>query len=293
VDQTDDPLAQLAAPPIFVVGQARSGTTWVHDIYRAHPLVRGVFESRLFERTNGIVGLLGSGHWGGRAGRGVGQLADRDTVVAEMRRFAGRLLAAGLQPRHRYLVEKTPSHARVMREITEVFPGSRFVHVVRDGRDVWVSAREARRTWARNWQRLPLGLELARTAHAWQSTIEAVREQAAALGPNVLEVRYEDLRADPFAAYRRLFDFATIPYDDDVLQRIFERTDFASTPRAADTTGFYRGGRVGDWRGGMQPLSGLVFNVMAGRMLVDMGYERSRLWVAPLRRAEKRSPASS
>jgi hypothetical protein len=288
-----DPLAQLVAPPLFVVGHARSGTSWVLDIFRAHPLVCGVFESMIFERGNGMVGLLGGAHWGGDRPHGLAELMTRDEAVAEVRRAASRLLAKRLQPHHRYLVEKTPAHAQRIAEIAEVFPGSQFVHVVRDGRDVWVSAREARRSWARSWRTLPAGLEVARTAHRWQATLEAVRAQAAAVGHDrVLEVRYEALRADPKAGYRGLFDFAGIPYDDDVLDHIYAQTDFDVSGRAGDPSGFYRAGRVGDWRGGIGLVEGLVFNAFGGSGLVDAGYERDRRWLPPLRR-EKRSAARS
>lgn len=288
-----DPLGQLDAPPVFVVGHARSGTTWVLDIYRSHPLVRGVFESRVFERGNGVVGLLGSGHWGGPRPRGLGELADRDEIVADVRAFVLRLLTKGIQPHHRYLVEKTPGHAHHLAEIAEVLPEARFVHVVRDGRDVWVSAREARRTWARTWATLPGGLEVARTAHRWQETVRTVRRAATTLGAPVLEVRYEELRADPFSGYERLFRFAGIPYDDETLRAIHTATDFERSGRAGDPSGFYRAGRVGDWRQAFSVPESLIFNAFGGAALVEAGYEPGRRWLAPLRRRPNRSAATA
>lgn len=289
----DDPLAQLAAPPVFIVGQARSGTTWVHDIYRAHPAVRGVFESMLFERGHGVLGPLSDVHWGGPKPQGLGAIASREEVVDAVREVAGRLLASGLAAHHRYLVEKTPGHAHAIPSILEVFPEARFVHVVRDGRDVWVSARAARRTWARSWGSLPAGLEVARAAHRWQETLRTVRRHAALAGDALLEVRYEELRADPFAAYRRLYDFAGIPHDDELLAEIHQQTDFDLSGRAADPSGFYRAARVGDWRGSFHLADGLLFNAFGGRGLIEAGYEVDRRWRPPLRRSDARSAARS
>jgi len=290
----NDPLAQLHAPPVFIVGQARSGTTWVHDIYRAHPNVRGVFESMIFERGNGLAGLLSDAHWGGSRSRGLGEIATREDVVDAVRSTASRLLAHGLAPHHHYLVEKTPGHAQMIPTILEVFPGARFVHVLRDGRDVWVSARAARRSWARSWTSLPAGLEVARAAHRWQETVSTVRRQHEAAGDALLEVRYEALRSDPFAGYAQLFDFVGIPYDDNLLDQIHQETDFERSGRASDPTGFYRAARVGDWQRSFHLVEGLLFNLFGGRALVECGYERSRAWRAPLvRRRADRSVAKA
>lgn len=287
---TEDPLAQLHAPPIFIVGQARSGTTWVHDIFRAHPNVRGVFESMVFERGNGVAGPLSDAHWGGPRPRGLGEIATRDEVLDVVRSAASRLLSHGLAPHHHFLVEKTPGHAQMIPMILEVFPGARIVHVLRDGRDVWVSARAARQSWARSWTSLPAGLEVARAAHRWQETVRTVRRHAASADGAVLEVRYEELRRDPFAGYTQLFEFVGIPYDQALLEQIHEETDFDQSGRAADPSGFYRAARVGDWRRSFHLLEGLLFNLFGGSGLVESGYERSRAWRAPLLR---RRPARS
>jgi hypothetical protein len=278
-----DPLAQLDASPIFVVGVARSGTTWVHDALRGHPLVGAVFESMLFERLTGMGGLLGDAHWGNRP-RGVAQLASREEVVGEVRRLASELLGRALKPHHRYLVEKTPGHVMMIGEIAEVFPESRFVHVLRDGRDVAVSMRAARRTWARGARTRPFGFSLPMTARRWQRALRYARGQGVALGDRMLEVRYEELRADPVGSYRLLFDFCGIPYDDELLERIHQKTDFELSGRSNKPGGFYRGGRVGDWRTHFNLVDGLLFNAVAGEGLIEAGYEQDRRWLAPLRR---------
>ena len=271
-------LDQLAADPIFVVGVPRSGTTWVHDILRAHPLVAGVFESMLFEPLNGMGGLLSSAHWGDRR-RGVAALVEQDDLVASMRRLAEDVLSRSLQPHHRYLAEKTPSHVMVMPALVQVFPGAKIIHVVRDGRDVVVSTRAARRTWAKAWETPRFGLELASAARRWRRWTVLGQEAAAELGPErVLEVRYEQLRAEPFDGYRQLLTFCGIPFDDELLEEIHQRTDFELSGRSENQTGFYRAGRVGDWRSSFGVVDGVVFNAFAGSRLVELGYERSRLW---------------
>lgn len=278
-------LADLDGPPVFVVGAARSGTTWVFDAYRAHPLVAGVFESMLFARLHGLSGLLHEDHWRD-ARNGLGALVPKDDVVDRIREVASEWLSRAVRPEHRFLVEKTPAHGLVMGEIATIFPECRFVNVIRDGRDVCVSRRAAKRTWALTWRAAPGPAEVARTARRWQREVRTARAATASLGDRVLEIRYEDVHSDPRAAYRRLYDFAGIPHDADLVERIHQKTDFELSGRLLDQTGFYRGGRVGDWRRSFNLLDGVVFNALAGEALVELGYERGRLWRAPVRRAQ-------
>jgi hypothetical protein len=272
-----DPLAALDAGPIFVVGAARSGTTWVHDALRIHPLVGAVFETELFQLNTGMGGLFDPARWEGDP-QGVARIISRADLLAEGRAFAGRVLAHGLQPHHRYLVEKTPGHVERMPIIAAAFPEARFIHVIRDGRDVCVSRRAAQRTWARSWKRLPGRLEVARIAASWSRLVRAGQAGAAALGDRVLEVRYEELRRDPRAGYRRMLDFATIPYDDELIETIHAGVDFDTTGRAKDPTGFYRAGRVGDWQHELGLTDCIAFDAVAGATLVDLGYEARRGW---------------
>ena len=69
-----------------------------------------------------------------------------------------------------------------------------------------------------------------------------------------------------------------MPDDDAIIARLVSKTDFASTGRAVDPTGFYRGGRTGDWRRSFTVLDALAFNLLAGSELVEVGYEKGRWW---------------
>ena len=92
-----------------------------------------------------------------------------------------------------------------------------------------------------------------------------------------LEVRYESLRTEPFSNYRRIFDFCDIPYDDDILQAIFKKTDFDKNYNPNEL-GFRRGGRIGDWRLHFNLIDAWSYNYLAGDTLIELGYEESRFW---------------
>jgi hypothetical protein len=270
-------LNQLEQSPIFVVGAARSGTTWVYDILTSHPQVAGVYESWLFTRDNGLGSLYTSAHWPPNRS-GLSRLMERPALLEETRAFTDRLLSQALKPEHRFLVEKSPSHVFAVPLIHELYPGSRFIHVLRDGRDVTVSVRAAARSWVPQW-REAFGRSVLTSARAWSHAVRRARKLGAELGDQFLEVRFEEIKQDPVAAYRQLLEFCGISYDETLLQQIHEQTDFARNYKSNEE-GFRRGGRVGDWRTHFNILDAVQFNLAAGDTLIETGYEENRRWAS-------------
>ena len=271
-----DPLARLESGPIFVVGAARSGTTWVYDILTAHSQVAGAYETWLFTMNQGVGNLFGPAHYP-PGHSGLGRSYPREQVVREVREFTARLLAQRLGPAHRFLVEKSPSHVMTMPLIQEIYPDARFVHVLRDGRDVCVSVRQAAKSWAPRW-RESFGRSVYTSAWAWKQTIRRTLRDGPGLGEALLEIRFEDLKADPIAGIARLFDHCRIPWERELLDQIATKTDFEANYRSSESD-FRRGGRVGDWRSRFTLIDRLVFNLAAGATLIDTHYEANRRWV--------------
>jgi LPS sulfotransferase NodH len=284
-----DPLAQLAAPPIFVVGAHRSGTTWVFDLLTALPGVAGVFESGLFSTDLGIAPLFHPVHWYedqaelaedqtffGRAFR-LSQLLSREQALADVRDLSARWLAHALGPNDRYLVEKTPQHGQVIRLISELFPGAIFIHVLRDGRDVVVSMRAAARSWKRGKVR---ETTVAQAAGGWADAVQRARAAGAESHLNFVEVRYEELRAEPVPILRRLVDAVGIRVDDAAIAAAVSERALSSHPgRSPDA--FRRTGRVGDWRDELSIRERRTFEQVAGATLRETGYESTPGWWRP------------
>jgi hypothetical protein len=290
-------IERLAAPPVFVVGIPRSGTTWVYDVLDAHPQVCAVFESGLFDSTRGFGGVLSRDGWRWNTNSDK-HVAPRTYVVDELRAFADRVLAHHMQPHHRYLVEKTPGHVLALPVLVEVFPDAKIVHVVRDGRDVAVSAIWATQTWAAGrWRRVPPPRDVALQAKRWASAMAATHIAKSMLDPSrFLEMRYEDLKTDAKGQIRRLLTFCGFEFDEELVVELTDRTDFQKSGRAADPSGFYRAGRVGDWQSSFTVFDALAFNAYGGQALVTAGYERSRRWLPAglrLRRARRSAATGS
>ncbi|MGM0443830.1 MAG: sulfotransferase family protein [Fibrobacterota bacterium] len=150
--------------PVFIGGCGRSGTTLLLSILGAHPSLFAIpHETRAFSRWKES--------WFG------------EMVPARWRRFLLYVLWYPVQKSQTRWCEKTPMNVRHIGRIDRYFRGNfRFIHIIRDGRDVLTSRhpRNPGAYWVslRRWVRdTSLGCEYA--DH-----------------PCVLTIRYEDLVGD-------------------------------------------------------------------------------------------------
>jgi hypothetical protein len=177
--------------------------------------------------------------------------------------------------------DKTPGYVRRMRRIASTLPEARFVHLIRDGRDVALSQLEVHH-----------GAESVHdAAESWLEGIDKARRNARRID-HYLEARYEDLVADPEPVLRRICEFVELPYDAAMLT-YHERAGERMSEIARD---FERGGRdaipaevrarqhervasppqtqrAGRWRTEMTPGDRATFEAVAGELLEELGYE--------------------
>jgi hypothetical protein len=183
--------------------------------------------------------------------------------------------------------DKTPAYMLSVQRIGRTLPESRFIHLIRDGRDVALSQRDR----ALNEQPPP-----AEQAARWVKRIGKSREQAAALkGARYVEARYEDLVRDPETTLRRICEFIDLPWDPAVLsyhERAAERlAEMAGSLRAEGTHAEQEAGyrienhapttkppdpaKLDKWRREMSPEDVAAYDAVAGPMLEELGYEVS------------------
>jgi hypothetical protein len=154
--------------------------------------------------------------------------------------------------------EKTPQHVQHLLALSLDFPRARFIHVIRDGRDCAVS-------FHRRWKRQP---EL--TVFRWKKVVSMGRDQGRRLGPKrYLEVRYEDLTAQPEQALRRICQFLELPFDPQVLQSAQPYLKGGRNARRP-VGGLQR--NSGKWRRYFSPRTIERLERIAGRTLAGCGY---------------------
>lgn len=274
-------------PMPFFVGCGRSGTTLLRSIFDSHSELAVVHESRFvpevlrrrrrYER-NGLdserfvrdlytlpIGQsrmpelsLTADDLAQRLDRG-GVSNLRDAVREIYRSYAeaeGKSRAG----------DKTPTYVLHIAEIAQLLPEARFVHLVRDGRDVALAYRDAH--FGPN---TPIAAALF-----WSGRIRAGRAAGGALGPErYREVRYEDLLDDPETVVRQLCDFIELEFEPAML-------DYSRRASAlVATTGGHEHHRhldrpptkgLRDWTSQLDRRSAVAFDVAAGPLLTDLGY---------------------
>jgi hypothetical protein len=167
--------------------------------------------------------------------------------------------------------DKTPAHLLCVDLLASSFPEARFLHIVRDGRDVVPSILE-----------MSFGPDrFAEAVLFWRRRVERGREAGMRLGPErYREIRYEDLVADPEAGLRAVCPFLGLEYADRMLEYPDRADDLIAGLRH---TNHVQGVRrppsqgVRDWRTALPPHEVQVFEALAGDLLDDLGYARSGL----------------
>ena len=180
---------------IFNVGARRSGTYWLQRITCAHTAVAEV-PSETYVFSHGVAPLMERFQHDERLSQEVGRVyADRAKLIAAVRSLCDTVFGEFADSGQTHAAERTPWHVYHLPLIAEVYPDATFVHIIRDGRDA-----------ARSIVAQPWGPDNVRdAAEEWRSSVTAGRAAAAQLGDRLLEVRYEDVLADPRAGIERIY----------------------------------------------------------------------------------------
>ncbi|HSJ17873.1 MAG TPA: sulfotransferase [Solirubrobacterales bacterium] len=318
----------MRAPAPFIVGVGRSGTTLLRLMLDSHPdlaippethfvpeIIKAASSQANLRGVEGsltpsqVLELIMSGrHWGDF---GLEEAALRDRLEAAAPLDAASAIRSFFQlyaERHgkpRW-GDKTPIYVKDMTEIEAVIGEARFVHLIRDGRDVALS---------RAGRALRHAAPMPKVARRWKRRIRGARRQGERLG-HYLEIRYEDLILDTEPTLRRVAEFVELPWDDAMLhyheragERLGEFGDLPSVGGKPARPGDERlaahaktreppdPDRLSRWKREMEPADRAAFERVAGDLLAELGYEvprgtavRRRVGrlVAPLRRRSRR-----
>jgi hypothetical protein len=164
--------------------------------------------------------------------------------------------------------EKTPQHTLCWPTISAGFSRLQVIHLIRDGRDVALSYKAA---FFGPKHVYPL-------ACRWRDYLSAAEAAHASLGDEAfLQVRYEDLVANPEPELRRICEFLGEEFVPAMLEfhQDSQRFLHADQRNAQNLRRPVISQNVGKWRTGMTARETRIFEALAGDMLDKYGYERS------------------
>ena len=162
--------------------------------------------------------------------------------------------------------DKDPDNEVELDVLWKLFPGCRFVHIVRDGRGAANSLRK--QEWGSK--------NLLKLAREWSWRVTLARKMGMMLGPKYyLEVQYEDLVCSPESSLRRICEFVDEAFDPQMLG--YYKNAAAAMPesslkfhsssiRAPDPA------KATAWQHEMAVADRMLFEEVAGATLEEFGY---------------------
>lgn len=233
-------------PVLLVTGHPRSGTTLLERMLDSHPEVATADESSSLLQ-NVFQPLAGSGGEAIPASRLLFEQVPKSKARKACAGYTRQLARiAGDNDAGHWLIDKNPEAVVMVPGLQRVVPGARVIVVLRDPRDVVLSC------YLQYLSINPVSVNyatLAGTAAKYARTMSlwlALRER---LTVPWLEVRYEDVVADPEGQARRVLDFMGLAFDPAVLNHDEHvRAKVVRSPTYhAVAKPVYRGA-VGRWR---------------------------------------------
>jgi hypothetical protein len=280
-------------PFLFIVGAARSGTTLLQRMMDSHPDVAVVNETYWIPRpADECAGLTREGFvtpaliplllQAPKFARMNVSPQDLDRLLVsnapiKYANFVSGIFDLYAQREGKTLAgDKSPGYARKIEKLGKLWPTARFIHLIRDGRDVYLSMASWSKgervvgrfpTWSRD--------SAVATALWWRWTVKLARDGGQSLSEGLYrEVRYESLVADPEQGCRSLCTFLGIPYDEAML-RFHEGRTRVKPGHSTKSQWLPPTSGLRDWSTQMPSDEVERFEAAAGDVLEDLGYSRA------------------
>jgi Sulfotransferase family len=265
--------------PFFVVGCPRSGTRLLRLMLNAHPRLAVPRESHFvvglaprfpwsrLPSIDDVIGFYRFHYWNIDE-----SLLRRRVAEARPDDYAGLVEAifeayATAHGKERW-GDKTPDHVDHMDLIDRLFPGARFIHLIRDGRFVAASLSEVEE-WGP-----PSAVS---GAFWWKAKLKRGRRGGRRFPDRYMEVRLEDLVADPEGQLRRICAFIGEDYSASMLDYAeVARSEYSDPEDEAATLSGPPARTRSDWTTGLSPSERRAVAAVCGPTQEELGYETTR-----------------
>ena len=287
-------------PFFFIVGRPRSGTTLLRTLFDAHPNVAIPLECKfaldLYPRYGKIrvwsqkdidafyhdlKEQLLFDTWTIDLGSLKAALDDSvgENDYAHICRLVYLHYTSFFEKDDIFLIgDKNPGYTIYSGQLLTIFPGARFIHILRDYRDNYLSLKN-----------VDFELPIPSLAAAkWKLFYKKFNKDAARQPDNYLLLRYEDLVKDPVKKMQELCRFLSIPYTG----KVFDFDEKSEDVKKAYPGGFVEryhanllnkvnASRVGLYKERLTRREIKLLDFAAGISAEEAGYERHYIFVKP------------
>lgn len=221
----------MTAEPIFIVCNARSGSTLLRYLLDAHPDIACPSETALAAVSTQLMWLhiqAVSGRVPFEAARTEGPSAEIDEAAATARRVIDDIMTDHLKRRGKQVwCSKDLYTVEYMRGLARIFPRARYLCLHRHAMDVIASGLEACRWGFRLYGFQPyisphLDNFVDGLARYWVRRTKQIILLEAAPSTLTYRVHYEHLVRDPGRTLAGILEFLDVERDDKVVRRMLE-----------------------------------------------------------------------
>lgn len=270
--------------PFFIIGAQRSGTTLLRLMLNAHskiaipeeggfwkPMLRQF--KRYPQKTMGGRELEGYLHYIREDPQfklwGVDPAPLFESIIKDLHLTLSELI----DRTYRYYAaskgkaiwgDKTPSFFRMIPMLNTHFPTARFIHIIRDGRDLFLS-----------WRRMEQNKKnTSIVALEWAFKVKKAQEALKEIGQGrSMSIRYEDLVSSPEATLRDVCAFLGLEYEQNILSYWKTSDQFIGSHHSDLIFKPVSTSSVGKWKLKMTRAEVDKFEWVAGDLLKDCGYK--------------------
>jgi len=271
----------------FVMGVPKSGTTWVQQLLNGHPQIRCSGEDNLNQLRISVEEVVNRyNYYMECTNRGIGTESygtfDREKLKHLFLTAMGLLLCDGETNNSVKLIgSKTPVVIKNCELYGQLLPQAKFVHVVRDGRDVMVSLwfnnmRVDKKGTMGRWKNFCQCVESG--VREWVHDIRNAREFGKKYPDRYHEVRYEELNRNLKMHFCHVLEFLGVTASESMTKLCIDAGNFEKHANGRrrgqeDRDSFFRKGVVGDWKNHFDKKAMEAFEKIGGNLLRELGYE--------------------
>lgn len=266
---------------LFIGGCPRSGTTMLGSLLGSHPsgatlpesqfkveaMRGGTIDASAKARARNLKQLMQSHRFMGWH-TALSAVKTEDLEEESYRQQIDLLVSAYLGTIGKddadFVVDDTPSNKSFFLTLGELYPGARFIHIIRDGRAVANSVLQ--RDWGPN--------TILLAAYWWQyHLVHGLAAEESLGAERILRVRYEDVLDNPQGELTRICAWLGIEYSERMLEPSANTLDVRAATFNTLASRGPEAGRAHAWRGTLSSRQIEVFESATRDMLSYLGYE--------------------